>query len=375
MMVSGFPSNDPELARLYARRDSYNLPSVHVVGRSDGIVPIEDSRALAARFTNPTLVEHAGGHVVSSESGRDGVRDRVRAFLEERIRERDAASDPHIDAARAGRTIEVPLWSGASSPAMRVVFPHRADVRAPALVIFRGGAYATSRGSGAGAAAWAAENGMVGIEVPYRCQATGDSYPKNYADAARAVRIARQRAAEWGIDPERVGLLGFSAGGHLASLLSTQPALYAEPADDLAARIDARPNFVILAYPVISFVEGYSAGAFVGSAENFFGRRDLDDELRRRFSNELHVKSDHPPVFIWTTADDALVPAAHSRVFFEACQRANVPVTFKLFPHGPHGMGLALDQPGEVGTWTRQALDWLARLRQRPPPRALPVIE
>jgi acetyl esterase/lipase len=348
ILISGFPSNDPELARVYERRDAYDLASLHVVGRSDGIVPIEDSRALAARFASPVLIEHAGGHVVASEPR---VTDRVRAFLEARIRS---------DAGAARRDpIEVPLWKGSASPAMHVVFP--IDRRpAPALLVFRGGAYSTSRGSGGGAAEWAAANGMVGVEVDYRTQATGDAFPKNYADAARAMRLVRARAAEWGVDSGRVGVLGFSAGGHLASLLSTQPALYLDPADDLAPRIAARPDFVLLAYPVISFVEGYSRGSFVGSAENFVGQRDLDDDVRRRFSNELHVAPDHPPVFLWTTADDELVPASHSARFAEACTRAGVPVTFELFPHGAHGMGLALDQPGDVGGWTRDALAWLA---------------
>jgi acetyl esterase/lipase len=340
----------PELAQLYARFDSYAAPSPPVFGRADGIVPIEDLRALAARFANPIVIEHAGGHVIPSEPT---VRERVRTFLTERARERDAASD-------ADRPpIDVPLWgAGRPSPSMHVVFPsHRRS--APALVVFRGGGYATNAGSGAGAAEWAADNGMVGIEVPYRTQAEGSAFPDNYADAARAVRLVRAHAPEWGIDPERVGVLGFSAGGHLASLLSTQPSLHLDPADDLAPRVRARPDFVVLAYPVVSFVEGYSPGAFVGSVDNFFGRRDVDESTRRRYSNELHVGADHPPVFLWTTADDELVPAAHSRLFAEACERANVPVSFTLFAHGPHGMGLALRE-ADVATWTRRLLAWLA---------------
>src|SRR5262249_32811794 len=126
------------------------------------------------------------------------------------------------------------------------------------------------------------------------------------------------------------------------------------------ARISARPDFVILAYPLISFIEGYRPGAFAGSVENFFGRPDVDGALRRQVSNELHVTHDHPPVFLWTTDDDAIVPASHSRRFAEACERANVPVTLRLFPHGPHGMGMALEDAGEVGAWSRQAIDWLA---------------
>lgn len=354
IMVGGFSSNDPELARLYARRDSYDLPSLHVFGRSDGIVPADDSRILAAHFARPVLVDHAGGHVIASEPR---VIERVRAFLEERSAA--AAAAPEIGAARRD-PLEVSLWSGRRSPAMRVVFPEQPRATATAaLVVFRGGAYATSQGSGAGAAEWAADHGMIGVEVAYRSGGTGDAHPASYADAARAVRLVRDRAAAWGIELARVGVLGFSAGGHLASLLSTQPALYVDPDDDLAARVSARPDFVILAYPLISFVEGYSPGAFVGSVQSFFGQRDPGEELRRLFSSELHVTPDHPPVFLWTTADDALVPASHSQRFAEACNRAGVPVTLRMFPHGPHGMGLALDQRGDVGGWTREALAWL----------------
>src|SRR5262249_38303585 len=156
-----------------------------------------------------------------------------------------------------------------ASPSMRLVFPTTRRTGA-ALVVFRGGAYATSQGSGAGAADWAAANGMLGVEVAYRSRATGDVHPKSYADAARAVRLVRARAAEWEVDPARIGVLGFSAGGHLASLLSTQPALDLG-GDDLRARFSARPDFVLLAYPLVSFVEQYAPGAFAGSVENFFG--------------------------------------------------------------------------------------------------------
>ncbi len=179
------------------------------------------------------------------------------------------------------------------------------------------------------------------------------------APAARAVRLVRQRCAEWGVDPHRVGVLGYSAGGHLASLLSTQPARYTDPADDLADRVPARPDLVALAYPLISFVERYAPGAFAGSVDNFFGRRDVDQSLRREFSNELHLDPGHPAVFIWTTRDDTLVPYTHSKLFAEACQRSNVAVRFELFPHGPHGMGLALDRTSAVRTWTSRFLDWL----------------
>jgi acetyl esterase/lipase len=201
---------------------------------------------------------------------------------------------------------------------------------------------------------------MVGIEVEYATRSSGEAYPRNYADAARAVRLVRAHAAEWGIDPARIGVMGFSAGGHLASLLSTQPTLYVDPDDDLAPHVSARPDLVVLAYPLISFVDGYAPGAFVGSADNFFGGRDVDEATRRQLSNELHVTAGHPPVFVWTTRDDALVPYTHATLFAEACRRVHVPVSLTVYPSGPHGMGLALDARSEVREWTTHLLAFLA---------------
>jgi acetyl esterase/lipase len=270
---------------------------------------------------------------------------------------RDAPKGPVEDT-----TMGIPLWPTHGSVTLRIVQPPRRSSKPrPALIVFRGGAYATSSGSGAGTAQWLAGQGIVGVEVPYRTQSSGDSYPANYADAARAVRLVRSRAAELDVDPTRVGVLGYSAGGHLASLLSTQPMLFVDRADDLAASVSARPDVVVLAYPLVSFVDQYSPGAFVGSVDNFFGHRDADDRTRREFSNELNVGRDHPPVFVWTTRDDALVPATHSELFADACRKADVPVELVLFAHGPHGLGLALDESSDVRSWTEQLLVWLRR--------------
>jgi acetyl esterase/lipase len=355
ILVGGFVSRDPGLAAIYGARDSYDLPSLHLIGRADGIVPPASSRDLAARFQNPLVLEHDGGHVIASD---DATRRSVRSFLEDMLRRRAQRRAP-VATPRTS-PLEVPLWRDRARPAMRVFFPQdaRPEPR-PALIVFRGGGYSTSAGSGAGTAAWIASHGMVGVEVDYRTRATGDSYPASYDDAARAVRLVRQRAAEWGIDAKRVGVVGYSAGGHLASLLSTQPSLHAAPDDDLAASVSARPDLVVLAYPLVSFVDGYAPGAFLSSAESFFGRRNPDEPLRRQFSSELHVTPDHPPVFVWTTEDDAIVPYTHAKRFADACRRAGVPVTFTLFPHGPHGLGLALDDPSEVRTWTEKLLAWL----------------
>ena len=344
ILVSGFVSNDPSHASLYAATAGYALPSLHVIGRSDGIVPARDSKDLAAHFDAPTVLGHPGGHVVASDTA---TRAGFGAFLDAMDRRHEVPQ-------------EVPLWPGRDHPAMRIVLPaHPRSVPMPAFVIFRGGAYSTSSGSGGGAAEWAASHGIAGIEVEYRTQGTGDSYPATYDDAARAVRLVRSRARPWGIDPKRIGVMGFSAGGHLASLLSTQPTLHVDPHDELAGRIAARPDLVVLAYPLISFVDGYTSGAFAGSAENFLGRGHPDEALRRQFSSELHVEATHPPVFIWTTEDDGIVPFTHAKRFAESCSRAGVPVQIELFPHGAHGMGLALGSRSDVGTWTNRLLAWL----------------
>ncbi len=347
ILVGGFMSSDEDHAPCYQHLRDAEVPSLHIIGRADGVVASPASHQLASCFRAPVVLEHEGGHVVAATPA---ILSGSRAFLTAMARR------------KAARSFEVALWPGREHPSMRVVLPAAATAATrPALLVFRGGGYAHASGSGAGAAEWAAQHGMVGIEVEYGTRRTGESYPRNFADAARAMRLTRARAAEWGVDPGRVGVLGFSAGGHLASLLGTQPTLHVDPDDDLAARVSARPDLVVLAYPLISFVDGYSPGAFLGSAESFFGRRDLDETLRRQFSSELHVTSGHPPVFVWTTRDDSIVPYTHATLFAEACRRAKVPVELTVYPHGPHGLGLALDQDGDVGAWTRNLLTWLGQ--------------
>jgi acetyl esterase/lipase len=244
---------------------------------------------------------------------------------------------------------------------MIVHVPKETAHPAPAMLVFRGGAYSISDGSGAGSAEWLTQHGIVGIEVRYRTGGGAARYPAPYADAARAVRLARNGAAGVTIDPERVGVMGYSAGGHLASLLSTQPDLWLDPEDDLTDLVSARPNLVVLGYPVISFVDSYVPGAFARSVENFFGEDDVDESRRKDFSNELHVMAGHPPVFIWTTEEDSLVPHPHSQLFADACRRAGVDVMFKLYPTGAHGIGLALEEATEVRGWTVLLSDWIAK--------------
>lgn len=357
IVVSGFLAADAVLAKGYESKDSYDLPSVHIIGRSDSIVPSEYSHRVASRFNAPLILEHNGGHVVASTPD---IKQQVSIFLEDMIARKNtmhaSASQPQFHP----QSLEVALWPHRPHPAMKVIFPKTpSSSPRPAMLVFRGGGYSYDKGSGGGSAEWAAQHGMIGIEVEYGTRDTNSYYPDNYADAARAVRLVRHHAAEWGIHPQRIGVMGYSAGGHLVSLLSTQPNVWKSPHDDLAHSLSAKPDLIVLGYPLISFVDHYAPGAFVGSVENFFGQNTISETRRREFSNELHVNAEHPPVFIWTTKDDSLVPYTHSHLFAEACRNAGIPVEFKLYSHGAHGMGLALNQTSDVRQWTTLLLNWL----------------
>jgi acetyl esterase/lipase len=194
-------------------------------------------------------------------------------------------------------------------------------------------------------------NGLSAFVCRYRV--APHRYPAPMADAARAVRLVRQRAREWGIRQGGLALLGFSAGGHLACTTATQPELWRDPEDDLAERFSARPDRLILAYPLISMVREYH----LGSAVALLGPRP-QESLRRQLSNELHVTPANPPVFLFHTADDKAVPVSHSIRFAAACREQGVPAALHVYPSGPHGVGLAEEWP-ELRSWTTRMLEWL----------------
>ncbi len=271
--------------------------------------------------------------------------------------------------------ITVPLWPGGSPhnlpapsepsnaaerPRLEVILPSSGaggpraggSPRA-AVIVCPGGGYARrAPHEGEPVAQLLADHGMVGIVCHYRVHP--HHFPAPYADGTRAVRLVRSLASRFGIDPTRVAIMGFSAGGHLAATVATQPDLYVDPADDLARQVSARPDRVILGYPVISMVREYHEG----SAANLLGP-DADEDLRRRMSNELHVTATNPPAFLFHTADDASVPCSNSIRYAEACLAQGVPVELHVYRSGRHGVGLATDMPS-LRTWPLLLLDWLA---------------
>jgi acetyl esterase/lipase len=169
----------------------------------------------------------------------------------------------------------------------------------------------------------------------------------------RAMRLMRSQADSLNVDPDKIGIIGFSAGGHLSATVATQPNLYKDPEDNLSATISARPNKVMLGYPVISFEEY----GHMGSVKNLLGDNPSPDMLRQ-LSNQKQFTAENPPAFIFHTADDEVVPVQNSLFFAEACIRNKVSTSMHIYPHGKHGVGLALTIPALSG-WSEILLKWL----------------
>jgi acetyl esterase/lipase len=174
-------------------------------------------------------------------------------------------------------------------------------------------------------------------------------------DVARALRTVRARASEWGVDPKRIGVIGSSAGGHLASTLLTHFDAGNPAAADPIERVSSRPDLGILCYAVITL------GEFThqGSKKNLLGTNP-PPELVLNLSNETQVTTNTPPCFLWSTADDPVVPVENSLNFAAALRRARVPVEMHIYEHGPHGMGLGgKSDPAKRLPWTSACADWL----------------
>ena len=222
----------------------------------------------------------------------------------------------------------------------------------PAVLVCPGGGYTLqARHEGQPFAQLLAMHGVVAAVLTYRV--APDAYPAPYADAVRAMRILRSRAGHYGVDAARIGIMGFSAGGHLASLVATQPDLHHDPHDELAGSVSARADRVVLGYPVISLGED----AHVGSLEALLGPNP-EPALRRQLSSHLHVSADCPPAFLFHTADDPVVPVTHSLLYAQSCVEHGVPVELHVYEHGRHGVGLALDDERLRG-WSGTMVRWL----------------
>jgi acetyl esterase/lipase len=254
------------------------------------------------------------------------------------------------------------LWSDTSvnngkdpakRPRLDFVIPEtRTAKKRAAIIVCPGGGYGgLAPHEGVPFAELFAAKGIVSAVLYYRV--SPNRYPGPYADGVRAMRLVRSQAESLNIDPDKIGIIGFSAGGHLSSTIATQPNLYKDPEDNLSSSVSARPNRVMLGYPVISFEEY----GHMGSAKNLLGDNPSPDMLRQ-LSNQKQVTAENPPAFIFHTADDAVVPVQNSFFFAEACVRNKVPTAMHVYPNGRHGVGLALDNPALSG-WSDVLMKWL----------------
>lgn len=260
----------------------------------------------------------------------------------------------------------IPLWpQGAPGalgtadtdiPTLTAFLPSPEKATGAAIVVCPGGGYGgLADHEGAGYAEWLAEHGVAGIVLKYRLGSKGYRHPAMLNDAARAVRLTRAQAADWKIDVKRVGIMGSSAGGHLASTLMTHFDAGNPEASDPVERMSSRPDVGILCYAVITM------GEFThqGSKKNLLGT-DPDPALVELLSNEKQVTKDTPPAFLWHTYEDNGVKIENSMQFASALRKNGVPFDLHIFQKGGHGMGLGGGRKGgPIHPWAADCLYWL----------------
>jgi len=195
--------------------------------------------------------------------------------------------------------------------------------------------------------------GIAAFVLKYRLGPTYH-HPIEIGDMQRAIRLVRSKAAEWHIDPARIGVMGYSAGGHLAATASTHFDKGNPAAADPIDRVGSRPDFAILAYPVISFTEAWT---HQGSKNYLLGDKP-DPALLRSLSADTQVTADTPPTFLFHTYADTTVPVENSVYYFLALRKAGVPAEMHIFKDGPHGVGMPMQDPA-LSEWPRVLANWL----------------
>jgi acetyl esterase/lipase len=264
-------------------------------------------------------------------------------------------------------TNSFPLWTNAAPgalgseakdvPTLTPFYPGADKATGAAIVVLPGGGYSgLASHEGEGYARWLNEFGVTAFVLKYRLGSGGYHHPVMLQDGARAIRYVRANAEEWGLDPKRIGIIGSSAGGHLASTVLTHFESGKPEDADPIERVSSRPDIGILCYAVITM------GKFThrGSKENLLGKNPAP-ELVEELSNELRVTTNTPPCFLWSTYEDKTVPVENTLMFAEALRKAGVPFDLHVFQKGGHGMGLGSreNDPGKWHPWTRDCIYWL----------------
>lgn len=266
---------------------------------------------------------------------------------------------------------EIPLWpEGAPGargnqpediPTLTPYFAHPANANGAAIVVCPGGGYGgLAAHEGADYAMWLNELGISAFVLKYRLGSNGYRHPAMMQDAQRALRYIRSKAGEWQLDPMRLGIMGSSAGGHLAATCLTHFDAGKADAPDPVERVSCRPDFGILCYPVITM----GPGTHEGSRNNLLGSNP-DPALVKELSNEKHVTKGTPPVFLFHTEEDTAVKSQNSRDFAAALDRNDVPFALRIYREGPHGIGLGSRQsdPQHRHPWTTECARWLEQMK------------
>jgi len=253
--------------------------------------------------------------------------------------------------------------SNVSVPTLLTFLPEKGKATGAAIMICPGGGYSilASSHEGTDIAKWFADQGVAAFVLKYRLpdpKIMTNQHEVPLIDAMQGMRLIRRDAAKYGVDPNRIGVMGFSAGGHLAATLSThwqQPEPAAVSQSKGLQSVSAQPNFAILMYPVITFGDK----AHTGSRDKLLGQLKADPEKLAYYSNELQVSKLTPPTFLVHAMDDKGVPVENSIDYYLACLKNAVPAEMHLYPTGGHGFAMNATNKGSVATWPEACKEWL----------------
>jgi len=242
-------------------------------------------------------------------------------------------------------------------PALTILDPHTGTANGSAVIIFPGGAYRGLAGNleGRQVADWFTARGFRAFILSYRLSSNGYLLPVPLLDARRAIQTVRARAADYQIAPDRIVVVGFSAGGHLAALSGTQFVAGIPDATDPIDRVSSRPDYLVLGYPWIGAISSDTSHL---SYCKLFNVMDRCEALRKAYSPDLFVTKDTPPTFIYHTFTDQTVPVEQAMRFYEALIKAGVVSEMHIFANGAHGSGLGKSDPA-LDQWPNLLENWL----------------
>ena len=272
---------------------------------------------------------------------------------------------PNSPKERLKKSYDDQHYSVVTNPDIAVYLPSKWNFTGRAVLVIPGGGYhaIAYTWEGTDVAKWLNANGIVAAVLKYRLPNDTTTniirYKSPLLDASRAIRILRANAEKWNIDKNKIGVMGFSAGGHLASTLGTH---FNEEKNRNGAidTISSRPDFMVLMYPVITMDAKY---AHMGSRRNLLGNKP-SQQLIDYYSSEKQVSANTPPTFIVHASDDKVVPVQNSILFYEALIQHGVSAEMHIYQYGAHGFSLANDK-GYLTSWKKRCLDWLNSLNKK----------